>query len=197
MQLGHDTVLEAISDSSLRDFIRSMLQNEIVPTLRESAELNLSTYIEEILERFRNPEIAYRLAQIAGDGSQKNRFRLYASIEENLNAERSCSRPCFAVAAWIHAVLACHRGERPMTDPAQEQLMTIASQCSGAAERDVPLFVNAPGLFPNELRNSRRFVDNLQASYRTIAQSPHAAMASLSQLQPDPFPAVQTTARAD
>lgn len=168
MLAGHGSVREAVADPDLENYVRTMMREEICPTLKQSADIDLTGYCEDILQRFRNPEIDYRLSQIAWDGSQKVRFRLFASIADNLKAARSSSRLIFAVAAWLHFVLRCFRDGTDMTDPLKSELLALAARCNGEAEHDVRHFLEFPGLFTAELRTDSDFAHQLAAAYGSI-----------------------------
>ncbi len=169
MLAGHETVRDAVTDESLHDFTRAMMLDEICPTLRDSEQLDLPAYCDEILQRFRNPNIEYRLAQIAWDGSQKVRFRLFATIADNLAAGRPCPRLVYAVAAWLFFVRRCHDGGTPMTDPLRDELLAIAAQCDGTGAHDVPRFLAHEHLFTDALTGSRAFAGLLASAYDHIA----------------------------
>lgn len=168
MLVGHETVREAIVDPGLLEFVRDMMLTEICPTLRNTPELDLETYCDEILRRFRNPEIGYRLAQIAWDGSQKVRFRLFATIADNLASDRPCSRLVYAVAAWLFFVRRCHDGGVEMTDPLRDDLLAIAASCNGSSDHDVDCFLKHASLFTAELKASDEFRQKLVRSYEHI-----------------------------
>lgn len=168
MLVGHETVLDAMSDPALVGFVRTMMREEICPTLMPPAAFDLELYCEQILKRFRNPEIAYRLAQIAWDGSQKVRFRLFATIVDNLAAKRDCPRLIYAVAAWLHFVRRCFGRQESMTDSARNRLFAIAAMCGGQTEKDVELFLADAQLFPDELRVNPVFCSRLTDAYGLI-----------------------------
>lgn len=98
--IGHETVAEAMANASLAGFVERLIRDDIVPSL-EPSPLDLATYSREILERFRNPAIGHKLAQIAWDGSQKLPYRLLDTICEARAAGRSIARLAVPIAAWI------------------------------------------------------------------------------------------------
>jgi fructuronate reductase len=169
MLVGHESVRDAVTDPSLHDFVRTMMLEEICPTLRTTPELDLATYCEEILQRFRNPEIVYRLAQIAWDGSQKVRFRLFATITDNLADGRRADRLIYAVAAWLFFVRRCHDKSVEMTDPLCDELLAIAGRCDGSGAHDVPLFLSHETLFTSALKQNPLFHQGLVRAYDHIA----------------------------
>ncbi len=95
---------------------------------------DLAAYCARLLERFRNPAIRHRLAQIAMDGSQKLPQRLLAATRDNLAAGRSIESACRAVAAFaLHASGTDGRGRRvEVRDPLAADL---AAALSGVREQ--------------------------------------------------------------
>ena len=76
----HATVAEAIADPELYDFVRRLLDEELIPTV--PAELDPHGYAETMLERFRNPRIEHRLEQIATGAEHKIAQRLIPAADE-------------------------------------------------------------------------------------------------------------------
>jgi fructuronate reductase len=73
----HDTVAEAIADPELYDFIRRLLDEQLLRTVDAP-----DGYVETMLERFRNPRIEHRLEQIAAGAEHKIAQRLLPAAEE-------------------------------------------------------------------------------------------------------------------
>jgi fructuronate reductase len=73
----HETVAEAIADPDLYDFLRRLLDEELLLTVDAP-----DGYVETMLERFRNPRIEHRLEQIATDAEHKIAQRLIPAAEE-------------------------------------------------------------------------------------------------------------------
>ena len=101
---GRATVAEAMADPWLADFVAAMIRNEIIPVIADRAGFDLTSYAGETLNRFRNPIIGHRLAQIAWDGSQKLPYRLLDTIADARAAARPFDRLALAVAAWMRFV---------------------------------------------------------------------------------------------
>ena len=74
---GHETVADAIADPELHDFVRRLLDEELLPTVQAE-----DGYVETMLERFRNPRIEHRLEQIATGAEHKIAQRLLPAAEE-------------------------------------------------------------------------------------------------------------------
>jgi fructuronate reductase len=73
----HRTVAEAIADPELHDFVRRLLDEELLPTVEAP-----DGYVDTMLERMRNPRIEHRLEQIAAGAEHKVAQRLVPAADE-------------------------------------------------------------------------------------------------------------------
>jgi fructuronate reductase len=172
---GLETVSQAINDPALHGFVRTLMQEDILPSLTAPRGLVLQQYIETLLQRFRNPEIRHLLAQIAWDGSQKLPFRLFGPITEALAAGRRIDRLCMPIAAWFHFVRRkAAQGER-VNDPLAQELFDIGTACSGDATHDVAAFLALSKVFPSALTSDNRFQSGLRSAYQALNSVTRAA----------------------
>jgi fructuronate reductase len=79
---GHETVADAVADPELREFVERLIAEELRPTLPEVPEIDLDAFIAQMLERFANPRMHHRLAQIATGAEHKIPLRLLAPARE-------------------------------------------------------------------------------------------------------------------
>ena len=68
---------EAIADPELDDFVRRLLDEELLLTVDAP-----DGYVDTMLERFRNPRIEHRLEQIAAGAEHKIAQRLIPAADE-------------------------------------------------------------------------------------------------------------------
>ncbi len=81
---GNTTVKETVDNSFTGSFINATVFEEIIETLQmDRAELN--SFAEEVLDRFRNPFIKHKLADIALNSISKFKVRVLPSILEYVN----------------------------------------------------------------------------------------------------------------
>jgi fructuronate reductase len=99
---GLEHVADAVREPDFRTYLRQMMRQEVAPTLAVATEL--AAYQASLLERFANPAIRHRTAQIAIDGSQKLPQRLLGPIRDQLRAGRPIRHLSLAVAAWMSYV---------------------------------------------------------------------------------------------
>lgn len=163
LALGHETVSDAMADARLADFVERMMRQDVAPTL-EAPELDAPAYIDQVLDRFRNPTIVHKLSQIAWDGSQKLRFRLLETASETLAAGRPVDRLAVGVAAWMRFVVRQTAAGSAIVDPLAQTLVDVARTCDGS-EADVARFLALEPVFPLGLAADKRFGASVARAY--------------------------------
>jgi len=81
---GNVTVKETVDNSFTGSFINAAVFEEIIETLQMDTE-ELNSFAEEVLDRFRNPFIKHKLADIALNSISKFKVRVLPSILEYVN----------------------------------------------------------------------------------------------------------------
>nr|WP_246279690.1 mannitol dehydrogenase family protein [Psychromicrobium silvestre] len=100
---GHQTVAEAIADPELLAGVRGFWA-EVVPQL--PVEVEAEAYAEQLLDRFANPRIEHRLAQISQDSVAKLQERVVPVWLAERGQGRSGAAALSIVEAWCRAMLA-------------------------------------------------------------------------------------------
>jgi fructuronate reductase len=167
---GYETVAQAMRDPQLAAFVRSLMVEDIAPSVVAPRGFDVADYIESVLRRFRNPALRHLLSQIAWDGSQKLPFRIFGTLQDAIQARRPLARLCMPIAAWFHFIRRkALLGERAV-DPQAEQLFAIGTACSGEAAHDVRAFLALPRVFPAMLATNAEFVTALTSAYAQLLQ---------------------------
>ncbi|GLU34805.1 mannitol dehydrogenase family protein [Trinickia caryophylli] len=167
MLTGIETVDAAIAAPAMRRLIHATMTDEIAPTLRVPASFDTNAYRDALLERFANPALKHRCAQIAMDGSQKIPPRLLAPIAERLASGQPFARLALALAAWMRFVQGrADDGTRyEISDPLAARLSAAAVPCGDSPEALVQALLNVREVFPEALacepRLRRALVDAL------------------------------------
>ncbi len=78
---GHRIVRDAVNDAELGPWLEGMLSEEVVPVLEGRVE-GPAAFTREVLDRFRNPFIDHKLADIAVHHEAKVQVRLVPSRDE-------------------------------------------------------------------------------------------------------------------
>jgi fructuronate reductase len=143
---GHQFVRQAIGDPQLRNLLDAMMETEIAPAL---APLDVAGYWRGVKQRFENPMVDHRLAQIAEDGSLKLPQRLFAMLIDNARTGRPVLGMAGIVRAWLDLMATA-----PARDPAGAWFAAWARQ--GA---DTGAALDNPALFSDAFRRDARLRD--------------------------------------
>lgn len=123
LEAGHTYVHEAIGDARLCALVEALMQ-EAMPTIPAASGQDLPAYARSLLERFANPALDHRLAQIAMDGSQKLPQRWMETCAIQQRRRQECPAILRGIAAWIGHIRG-HNGV--VDDPLAAMLMATAS----------------------------------------------------------------------
>lgn len=166
---GHDTMAQAMRDTTLDNAIALLMRQDIRPALQAPQGMDLNTYSDDILRRFGNPAIAHRLGQIAWDGSQKLPIRLLPTLRFNLANAGRIDRLCLALAAWLHFLRRRTAAGLPITDPLADTLSDLARNCTGDAAHDIGLLMCLRPVFGDDLPRDTTLRRTLQSAYANLA----------------------------
>lgn len=98
---GLETVGQAVADTGFAAFVESQMDEEIIPTLSLPRPV-LQAFAAQVLQRFANPSIEHRLADIALNSASKFVSRLLPIIKANLTDGRGLPpRTCLALAGLL------------------------------------------------------------------------------------------------
>jgi fructuronate reductase len=128
---GYEHTCDDMADPLLVGFVRRMLMEEILPTLRPVPGIDAAAYVEQSLARLRNTAIRHRNHQIATDGSQKIVQRVLNPIRERLGRGQDVTLLAAPVAAWMaYLARASARFGRqwPVADPYAGRIAAIADR---------------------------------------------------------------------
>ncbi len=165
LERGHEYVHQAIADPALRTLVLRLMRAEAAPTVDAAPGQDLEFYADRLLERFENPALAHRLAQIAMDGSQKIPQRWLATLETNRKQERNCPAILAALAAWLRHVRGDNIGRAgAVADPRSGELQALWA--TGEAHDVVQALFGSAGLMdgcwnagPEQLEDLARLVN--------------------------------------
>lgn len=124
---GHETVADVMADMTLCGFVERLMAQELAVALDVPADFDIDAYRGSLLQRFANPHLQHRCAQIAMDGTEKIRQRWLPTLRQ-LPDESMLLR---AMAAWCYFVLCT---EHELEDPRRERLLSLRGS-------DAPLVV--------------------------------------------------------
>jgi fructuronate reductase len=121
LKRGHEFVHQAIADPELAPLIDRLMRDEAATSLTPAPGQDLPAYADALIDRFKNPALKHRLAQIAMDGSQKIPQRWLETLAFHQKHEQQCPAILAGIAAWL-----CHiRGDNgAVDDPMADALKT-------------------------------------------------------------------------
>jgi fructuronate reductase len=164
---GFETVSEASSDPTLAAVLER-LWREVRPTVPRPAP-ELEAYTGRLAQRFRNPSIRHRTAQIAMDGSQKLPQRLLGPVRDRLAAGAPIDALTLAVAAWMAFVArSAQDGAAPLSDPLGAELTRRARSAGADPETLVSTLLDLPAVFGADLPADPRLRKPLAAALASI-----------------------------
>jgi fructuronate reductase len=151
------------------------MREDISPSLKADAGLDLEAYSAAILSRFANPALRHELAQIAWDGSKKLPFRLLGTVGDAYAAGRSVERLAIPIAAWMLFVRTQLAKGLTLIDP----LAPVLAECvSGAADEDVDRFFSGTDMFAQLGERAHDFRIAVAAAHRHLCSDPLEALSS-------------------
>ncbi|SDD41991.1 fructuronate reductase [Sanguibacter gelidistatuariae] len=148
---GHRLIADAVTDPELEAVARTLLLDDVIPTLQAPPGLDLAAYAESLIERFANPSTGHTTIQVAMDGSKKLPFRLLGTVADALAAGRVPLGAATAVAAWIAFVTrgATLSGEPLiLDDPMADDLRAAATRAGSDPDALVEEFFALDAVFP-------------------------------------------------
>ncbi|MBF0723203.1 mannitol dehydrogenase family protein [Sanguibacter inulinus] len=170
---GHRLIADAVADPALLSAARSLLLDDVIPTLVAPEGLDLAAYAESLLERFANPALGHTTTQVAMDGSKKLPIRFLATAADRLAAGAVPDAVAQGVAGWVVFVAAGRTvtGEPlRLDDPIADELRAAAAEVAAPdevapahAEALVRRMLAVEQVFPAEIRDHAGFRDAVVA----------------------------------
>ena len=152
-------------------FVSRMMAVEVAPTV--AVPVDLAGYQVRLLERFANPAIRHRTAQIAMDGSQKLPQRLLAPIRDQLRAGGPIRQLTLAVAGWLRYAAGQDEHGRPdrgRRSAGRAVRWRSAARAVGDPDRLVAGFLAIREVFGDDLPRDPRFVGELTGALRSLIE---------------------------
>ncbi|THF56484.1 mannitol dehydrogenase family protein [Mesorhizobium composti] len=176
---GHETVSDTMAAPGFATLVRSMMDEEVTPTLPRLPGIDLEAYKADLLARFRNPALRHRTWQIAMDGSQKLPQRLLGTIRDRIAAGAPFAKLALGVAAWIrYAAGTDEKGARiDVRDPLAETMRERTEGCASAAELTAA-FLELEQVFGLDLPANPHFVAAVEAALDDLLANGAAASAA-------------------
>lgn len=154
---GLDTVDQVMADAQLCNFITRLIDTELIPAIDAPPGFDLKVYREQLLQRYQNPHLLHRCAQIAMDSSEKITQRWLPAFDSGNRTECLTT----ALSLWCFLVLCT---DLSIDDPHSERLMSLRGS-------------NEP--MPSRLKNTLAVARFHSDSVRNIEQVSGQVLANL------------------
>ena len=173
---GHEYIYQVAAEPDFVEFMRRLMRDEVAPTLKLPAGVDVVAYQNALVERFRNPALPHRTWQIAMDGSQKLPQRILGTVRDNLAAGRRVNLLTLAVAGWMRYVTGRDEAGREIkvSDPLAPEFARIAESHRGDARSLARALLSLRAVFGTDLPSDRRFSEPV-ASWLTALYAAGAA----------------------
>lgn len=162
---GYEFIYQVAEQEHFVAFMRRLMSDEVAPTLKLPARVDVAAYQRALVERFANPALPHRTQQIAMDGSQKLPQRLLGTVRDNLAAGRTIDLLTLAVAGWIRYASGRDEAGREIkvSDPLAHEFARIAAAHRGSPQALARAFLGLRSVFGEDLPNEARFANKVAA----------------------------------
>lgn len=177
---GYQLVHEAMADPRIRDYLRTLLDRDVIPRLAAAPGMSLEAYRDAVLTRFANPAVNDQLLRIASDGGSKIPVFLGDTILACLSEGADHRRLAVLVAAFVRYLRGVDdKGSR--FEPQEPHLTADDRALAAAPDPRAALRISAfKGL---GLERSETFVASFVRYSARIAEQ--GALAALAQAEGD------------
>ena len=167
--LGEEYVHETVEHRVVEQYVRNTLLTEVVAAIALPDQVDAETYVDSVLERFKNSALPYTVNQVCSDSSQKIKQRWFSSIDGCLRATDVAPGFSFALAAWVaYVASAISAGE--LNDPNEYALAsTFASRKSHSGT--IAAALDIAGTASHEFTNNRVFMSAVESNFKSICES--------------------------
>ncbi|MBO9569138.1 MAG: mannitol dehydrogenase family protein [Cellulomonas iranensis] len=167
---GHATIAGAVADPELAAVVRTLLDEDVLPTLVAPEGTDLRAYRDEVLHRFANPRTGHTTVQVAMDGSQKLPVRLLGTVADRLAAGMVPHAAAHAVAGWVAYVRAAAAGDLVVGGRAVALDDPVADRLAAAATGPDPVegLFALRDVFPAEVAGSTAFRAAVRSALRDL-----------------------------
>lgn len=145
LERGLGSVHEAVRDPVIAPIIDALMRLEAAPSINVMTGQDLNRYADALIDRFANPALNHRLAQIAMDGSQKIPQRWLHTLAWHQARGHACPAILRALGAWLRHL----RGTgHPVSDPRSAELAALWT--AGGVAAIVDGLFSERGLFASD-----------------------------------------------
>ena len=163
---GDRFIHQALQRPALARYTEQALKLNVMPVTPAPKGVSSETYIDQVLERFRNGNLPYGILQVGTDSSQKIQQRWLPTIDDALAAGGDTNHMAFALAAWICFIRkALINGD--LNDPLQNEFANYTPTDNNS---DVQGFLSLAGAAKFAFFSNIHFMGMIEQFSRSIAE---------------------------
>ena len=134
--LGLETIADCMAHPLVSAFFAKVQKEEIAPHVTAVPDMSPSDYVDQIVNRFSNPEIRDTTRRVAYDGSSRHPGFILPSIQDGLAAGSSMEGLALAEALWARMCAGTREDGSAIepNDPHWDQLSAMANAAKGNPE---------------------------------------------------------------
>ncbi|MCK4922281.1 MAG: mannitol dehydrogenase family protein, partial [Bacteroidales bacterium] len=153
---GYDTIDEAASDLEFQSFLRSFMDNEVTPILKDLDDIDLEQYKDNLIARFKNIHIKDQISRICLESSVKFPKFLLPTLRAQLKENGSIAQVTFVIAAWCKY----NKGidENGRSYEINDAISDVLKEAALQSHKDPISFLKIESVF-GDLVQSKRFID--------------------------------------
>ncbi len=128
--VGFDMVHDVMADTLFRDYVRSLMNDEVTPLMPAIPGEDLEQYKRDLVTRFANPKIGDQVVRLCLNGSAKFPKFITPSVHELRNRGQSCPLLTLSIAGWMRYLRGVdeHGGPIQINDPLRDELQRRARE---------------------------------------------------------------------
>jgi fructuronate reductase/mannitol 2-dehydrogenase len=131
---GYRTTAEMVADPTMRTFLETMMRQEIAPVLSSTRGMDVDAYIDSVLSRLANPEVADTLERLCARGSTKVASYVLPTLLDAQLQGLPTPRLTFAVSAWLRYLRGTDLSGAPI--PIEDARLEEVQPLAARAHRD-------------------------------------------------------------
>lgn len=132
--IGHHFVHDAMADPLIRDWLDTLEQREIMPTLEPIRGVDYDAYRKKIIERFSNPEVGDTIPRLCLDGSNRQPKFILPTARDALSKGLSVDGLALEVALWCRYCAGTDEAGNPIA-PNDDNHVELKRRALEAKER--------------------------------------------------------------
>ena len=166
---GYTHISDTMKDENYRVAVLDMMIKAQAPSLSMPENTDLYGYATLLIERFSNPNLKHKTAQIAMDGSQKIPQRMAKSLQFHLDNNTDFKWLALGIASWIRFISGIDEqgNEIKIHDPMAKTLRKICNT-HGLNPSIVTSLLSLEIIFDPIIGQNAKVIDAVTAAYESL-----------------------------